>query len=202
MLFAYIMVFPISETLRETQASRREITIAAPVKPSDVLLGEYLGVVPFLAIGFAVFAGLFTATLNPLGLDLAQMAIIVAIFVVTFLSALWIGIVIAALLQTKFGKIARGRDIGKGLSVVLALPLVAVMYAIIGGGLLEALADPETSGTLKAILGLLPSSWGAEIIVGFASNPGNIGATGFETLIRFGGLLAFFICVNAYTIYF
>jgi hypothetical protein len=40
---------------------------------------------------------------------------------------------------------------------------------------------------------LLPSSWGAEIIIGFASNPGNISAVGFVTLTRFGGLLLFFV---------
>ncbi len=37
----------------------------------------------------------------------------------------------------------------------------------------------------------MPSSWGAEIFVGFATNPGNIGAVGFETLTLFGGLLIF-----------
>jgi len=66
------------------------------------------------------------------------------------------------------------------------------MYAIMGGGLLEALADPRASGPVKAILSLLPSSWGAELILSFASNPGNIGAVGLETLIRFVGLLVFF----------
>ena len=131
-LFFYIMIFPISETLRETQTSRREIAIAAPVKGADILLGEYLGVVPFLAVGFAVIAGFFSAALNPLGLDLALMAIIVAIFVVTGLSALWIGTVVAAILRTKLSKDAHLRDVGRGLSVILALPLVAIMYAIIG----------------------------------------------------------------------
>jgi hypothetical protein len=71
--------------------------------------------------------------------------------------------------------------------------MVALMYAIMGGGLLEALADPRTSGMVKTILGLLPTSWGAEVIIGFANNPGNIGAVGFETLTRFGGLVAFFV---------
>jgi hypothetical protein len=148
---------------------------------------------PFYAIAFTVLAGFFTAALNPLGLDMVQIAVTVIIFVVTFLSALWIGTVIAALVRTKFAKTARGKDIGRALSLVLALPMIAVMYAIMGGGLLEALADPGTSGMVRTILSLLPSSWGAEIIVGFASNPGNIGAVGFETLTRFGGLDFFFI---------
>jgi len=195
MIFFYFVILPITYTLKEVQTSQLEIFLAAPIKPSDVLLGEFLGVMPFYAIAVTVIAGFFTAVLHPLGLNLVQIAIIIIIFIVTFFSALWIGTVIAAILRTKLGKTARGKDIGKALALVIALPMIAIMYAIMGGGLLEALADPGTSGLVRAILGLLPSSWGAEVIVGFASNPGNIGAVGFETLTRFGGLVAFFVAV-------
>ena len=194
-IFFYFIILPITYTLQGMQAGQVEIFLAAPIKPSDVLLGEFLGVMPFYAIAITVMAGFFTAALNPLGLDMLQIAITVIIFVATFLSALWIGTVVAALVRTKFAKSARGRDVGRALSLVLALPMIAVMYAIMGGGLLEALADPGTSGMVRAILSLLPSSWGAEVIVNFASNPGNIGAVGFETLTRFGGLVAFFVAV-------
>lgn len=190
--FIYIMIMPITNTLKDVQTKQLEIFLAAPIKPSDVLLGEFLGVIPFYAVAVTVIAGLFTAALNPLGLDLIQIAIIIMIFVVTFLSALWIGNVIVAFLRTKFGKTARGKDIGKALSMILALPLIALIYAIMGGDLLETLSDPGTNEIVKTILGLLPSSWGAEVIVGFASNLGKISAVGFETLTRFGGLLVFF----------
>ncbi len=195
MIFFYLIILPITYTLQGMQAEQVEIFLAAPIKPSHVLLGEFLGTMPFYAIAFIVIAGFFTAALHPLGLDIIQIAIIVLIFVVTFLSALWIGIVIAALARTKFAKTARGKDIGKALSLVLALPMIAVMYAIIGGGLLEALTNPGTNEMVRTILNLLPSSWGAEVILNFASNPGNIGAVGFETIIRFGGLLCFFLAV-------
>jgi len=195
MIFFYFIILPITYTLQGMEAGQVEIFLAAPIKPSDVLLGEFLGIMPFYAIVIAVIAGFFTAALNPLGLDMLQIAITVIIFVVTFLSSLWIGTVIAALVRTKFAKSARGRDIGKALSLVLALPMIAVMYAIMGGGLLKALAEPGTSGMVKTILSLLPSSWGGEVIVGFASNPSNISAVGFETLTRFGGLVAFFVAV-------
>ena len=69
--------------------------------------------------------------------------------------------------------------------------MIAVMYAIMGGGLLDALADPGVRGTVGAILELLPSSWGAELILSFASNPGDIGSVGVATLTRFGWLLVF-----------
>jgi hypothetical protein len=190
-IFFYLMILPITYTLQGMQAGQVEILLAAPIKPSEVLLGEFLGVMPFYAIAITVIAGLFTAALTPLGLDIIQISMIVMIFVVTFLSAIWIGTVVAALVRTRFAKSARGRDIGRALSLVLALPMVALMYAIMGGGLLEALANPGTSGLTRTILSLLPSSWGAEIIADFASNPGNIGAVGLETLARFGGLVVF-----------
>ena len=195
MFFFYIIILPITYTLQGMQAGQVEIFLAAPVTPSDVLLGEFLGVMPFYAIAITVLAGFFTAALSPLGLDLVQIAITVIIFIITLLSALWIGTVIAAMLRTRFARSSRGRDIGKALSLLLALPMVAVMYAIIGGGLVEALTSPGTSGVVRTILSLLPSSWGAEVIVSFASNPGNIAASGFEGLIKFAGLSVFFVAV-------
>jgi hypothetical protein len=195
MIFFYLTILPITYTLQGMQTEQVEIFLAAPIKPSDVLLGEFLGVMPFYAIAFTVIAGFFTAALNPLGLDIIQIMITVIIYVITFLYALWIGTVIAATVRTKFAKTARGKDIGRALSLILALPMIAVMYAIMGGGLLEALANPGTNEMVRTILSLLPSSWGADIIVSFASNPGNIGAVGFETLSRFGGLIAFFAAV-------
>ena len=98
LIFVYFIIIPISGTLREEQTGQLEIFLAAPIKPSDVLLGEFLGRMPFYAIFVTVITGAFAALLRPLGLDLAQMGIIILIFVVTFLSALWIGTVIAALL--------------------------------------------------------------------------------------------------------
>jgi hypothetical protein len=195
MIFFYFLIIPITDTLRQEQTGDLEIFLAAPIKPGDVLLGKFLGNIPFYTIFVTVIIGAFTAILNPLGLHMIQIAIIIIIFVVTFLSALWIGTVIAALLRTKLGKTARGRDIGRALAVMLALPFVLLVYVVQYGGLLEALANPETSGMVKAVLGLLPSSWGAEVIVGFASNPGNISSIGFETLTRFGGLITFFVVV-------
>ena len=192
-IFIYFMVIPISNTLREEQTGQLEIFLAAPIKPSDVLLGEFMGELPFYAIFITVVTGLFAGLLSPLGLDPVQLSVVVVIFLVTFLSGSWIGTVVAAVLRTRLGKTAHGRDVGRALAMVIALPMVALIYGIQFGGLLEALADPGASGTVRAILGLLPSSWGAEVIVGFALNPGDVGAIALETFTRFSGLLAFLV---------
>ncbi len=193
MFFFYLILFPISDTLREVKTEHLEVFRAAPVKPSDVLLGEFLGKMPFYAIAITVITGTFTAFLIPLGLDVVQNVMIILVFIITFLSATWIGTVIAAILRTRLGKTVRGKDVGRALAVLVALPMIGVMYSIIGGGLTDALVDPTTGGTVRAILGVLPSSWGAEIFVGFAANPGDIGSVGLETSARFVGLLAFFV---------
>jgi len=195
LIFVYFTIIPITQTLREVQTEQLEIFLAAPIRPSDVLLGEFMGQMPFYAIFVTIIAGFFTAILSPLGLDVLQMTIIVGIFVVTILAAFWIGNVIAAILRAKFGKTARGKDIGKALAFLIALPLVALVYGIQFGGVFEVLSDPGASGSVRAFLSLLPSSWGAEVIIAFASNPGNIGAVGFETLTRVGSLVVFFIAV-------
>lgn len=192
-IFSYFIVLPIAGALRQTEMGRIQILVSAPVRPSDVLLGEFLGAVPLYTVVVTIVAGLFTAALNPLGLDLAQMGIIIAIFILTLFSGLWIGTVLGAILRTRFAETARGRDIGGALAMVAALPMILLTYGLMSGALLEVLADPGTSGIVITILGLLPSSWGAEVIINFARNPGNISALAVETLTRFGGLVAFFV---------
>jgi hypothetical protein len=192
LLFIYFIIIPISSTLREEQTNQLEIFLAAPVTPGDVLLGEFLGQLPIYAIFVTIVTGGLVALLSPLGLDALQLGIIAVIFIITFFSGFWVGSVIAAVLRTRLGKTARGRDIGRGLAMIIALPLVALVYAIQFGGLLDALAAPG-AGVVSTVLSLLPSSWGGEVVVSFAANPGNIEAVSLVTATRFGGLIAFFV---------
>lgn len=194
-MFIFLMILPITNTLREVQAGQLEILLAAPIKPSDVLLGEFMGRMPIYLAAIAVISATFTVFLAPLGIGLLQIGIIIVIICIVVLSAMWIGELIAAVLQTKLGKTARGKDVGRAISLLLALPLIAAIYAIRGGGLFEALAVPGTNDLVTSLLSVLPSSWGAEVIISFANNPGNIGPIAFLTLTRLGGLTLFFLAV-------
>ena len=191
-IFCYCTVLPITSALRE-ETRQIETLLSAPVYASDVLLGTFLGAVPLYAIMITVVAGLFTAVLTPLGLSSVQLVMIILIFVVIFLSAFWIGTVIAALLKTTLGKTARGKDMGRALAMILALPLVALFYAIAYGGLVETLTDPGKSGIVNIVLGWLPSSWGADIIVTYAVNPGSVTGAGITPVVKFCSLLIFFV---------
>lgn len=189
-VFIWFFFFPVSLALRDIQASQLESLLSAPVRPSQLLMGEFVGVMPFYAIAVVIFAGIFTALLNPIGIGIAQTFIIVLIFVFTFFIALWLGTLVAAILRCKLGQSDRGKDIGKAIGFLIALPVVGIMYAMMGGGFMEALADPGTSGAVTGILGFLPSSWGARVIIDFASNPDVIS---LDSLARLGGIAVFFL---------
>ena len=190
-IFVYFIIIPVTDTLRQEEPKQVEIFLAAPMKPSDVLFGEFLGEMPLYVIFVTVVAGPLLAFLSHLGLNMIQIAITAAIFIVTFFSAFWIGTVLAAVLRTRLGESSRGKDMGRALAMIIALPLVALIYAMQFGGFLEALADPSQSGISRIILNLLPSSWGGEVVVGFIANPGDIEAVGFQTLLGLSGLLFF-----------
>lgn len=198
MFFFMFITFPISYTLKDVKTAQQEIFLSAPVKASDVLLGEFLGELPLYAIVITLITGFFTAILIPAGLNMLQIAITIIIFLVTLSSALWIGTVFSALLRTRLGRSSRGKDIGKALSLLIVLPAVALMYSVMAmidpGAGRTAIVGPE-AGIGTIILRLLPSSWGADVIINFAANPGDITALWGETLMKFGGLIVFFVVI-------
>ena len=187
----FLVLMPISNTLREEGMNRVELMLKAPVRPGDVLVGEFLGKTPIYAIIATFIIGLFTALLAPLGLSLAQTVVIIFMAFVTCLGSFWVGMVIAGVARTTIGRTAKGKDRGKALSFIIALPMVAVFYSMVNGNLQAMLLNPGTDGLVKTVLGLFPSSWAAEVIVTFAQNPANIGAVWMLTVTRVGGMVAF-----------
>ena len=191
MFSVFLVILPVSNTLREEGMGRVELVLKAPVRPGDVLVGEFMGKASLYAIFATAVAGLFTALLTPLSLSYLQTALIIFMAFVTCLSSFWVGTVIAAVARTTIGRTAKGKDIGKALSFIIVLPLVAIMYAMMSGDIFALLADPGTNGLVKMALGLFPSSWAAEVIVAFAKNPSNIGAVWGLTMTRVGGMIVF-----------
>jgi len=190
-VFIWFLFFPVSLSLKDVETNQLQIFLSAPVKPSDLLLGEFVGVMPFYGIAIALLAGFFTALLIPIGIGVVQTAIIILVFILVFFSALWIGTVVAGVLRAKLGGSERGRDIGKAMGFLLALPVVGIMYAVMGGAL-ETITESGAVGALE-FLSIFPSSWGASLIVEFAANPGSIGAVWMETFMNLGGLVIFLL---------
>lgn len=189
MFFIFFMTFPITYTLRDIKAEQQGILLKAPIRPSDVLLGEFLGELPIYGVFIVLVTGTLTALFRPLGIGVSGQLIIILSLVATLSSALWIGTVIAALLRTRLGRSARGRDMGKALGILIALPLVGVMYAFMSGLDYGWWSDPSTGRTIRLLLSLFPSSWASDVFIRFAS--GGSGAL-YAGVLRLGGILLFF----------
>jgi hypothetical protein len=191
-LFLFSIMIPIQTTLRQEPMGRLEIYLSAPLKAGDVLLGEFLGQLPVYSIFFCILAGLLAAIMGSMGIGVGQQAIVVVVFMITVFSGLWTGNVIAAVVKTRLGRTAKGRDIGKALAMAVALPLVALYYAMAYGGLLTAMADPDAGVLLKAFLALSPSSWGGDVILLIVRSPGGL-LVDSRILMGFGGVVAYFV---------
>ncbi len=189
-IFASIITIPIMQTLQDNRVSPLEAVIASPVRPIDVLVGRFLGSLPFYCLVVVLIAGTFLALFIPFGMSPAQVALSVLVFLLVVVSGLWIGILLAAVLKARLGRTPRGRDMGQALALMIALPLVAVMYGIMNGGLFDAVE--EGGSTLPTVLWLLPSSWGADVVLIFLRNPGDLSQYWQVTVLGLGTLMVFF----------
>ncbi len=198
LFFFFLMFFllPMMSILQDIRDHHFENVFSTPIRPGNLLFGEFLGKMPFYATFAMVIGSFFTITMIPLGINSIQIIFILSIFVITFLTASWIGNVTAVLIRSFLMKNARGRDIGKGLAFLLVIPLVGIMYAAIGG-YFDFLLDPEKGKWFGDILKLIPSSWGAEIVIEIARNPSNLlgitSSTSIQLILFIGFTFAVFI---------
>jgi hypothetical protein len=182
-----VAMIPVTQTLKEIKMGQMEILLAAPVKPGDVLLGEFLGQSPLYAVVLTLIAGLVSAVLSPSAFNGLTSLSVVIVFLLTTLTALWLGTLSSALLRTRLGTYSKGRDMGRALGIFVALPLIAILYFFTSGMAFEVLADPVYGPAVRSTLSYLPSSWAANIALSLAI--GGIDAIFIVT--RIIGLIAF-----------
>jgi hypothetical protein len=191
-IFIYSIMIPIQTSLRQEPMGRLEIYLSSPIGAGDVLLGEFLGQMPSNVLFVSIFAGILAALMGSVGVGTGQQVIVVVVFIITVFSGLWTGSVIAAVVKTRLRRTAKGRDIGKALAMAMALPLVVLYYGMAYGGLLTAFADPNSGGLVKAFLAMFPSSWGSDVILLIAKNPGGL-LLDSRILMGFGGVVTYFV---------
>ncbi|MHA1990895.1 MAG: hypothetical protein ACW981_07545 [Candidatus Hodarchaeales archaeon] len=157
-IFIIFLTMPITLGVKDVKAGNMELLLSAPIKSSDVLLGEFFGKLPFYMMGAILMGGLFTGILAVTGTDMLIIIILTMLFVLNFLLAYWIGTVFGFYLKGKITKSAKMKDLGKALAFIIVIPVVFVMYGTMG----IALNFAETNVLnfdMKVILDFFPSSW-------------------------------------------
>jgi len=185
-IFISVFTVPIIQTLQDTNLAPLETLLSAPVRPADVLLGKFLGMLPTYSILITVLAGTFLALFIPFGMTMDQVLLSMIVFVLVVLIALWLGLLSAAMLKARLNRSRKGREAGQALALIIALPLVGLMYLSMNGEMMDALQGQGAS--LSDAFWLLPSSWGADLVLRFLRHPGDLGFDLGTTLLGLAGL--------------
>lgn len=186
-IFISVFTVPIIQTLQDTSLAPLETLLSAPVRPVDVLLGKFLGMLPTYSILMTVLAGTFLALFIPFGMTLDQVLLSIAVFILVVLIALWLGLLTAAVLKARLNRSRRGREAGQALALMIALPLVGLMYLSMNGEMMDALQG--RGAPLSQAFWLLPSSWGADLVLRFLRHPGDLSFDLGSTLLGMAGLI-------------
>ena len=163
MIFFILLLYPVGQALQELNIGHLELVLSAPVRPRDVLFGEYMGQVPIFAIGVAILSSVIISLIS---LIIQVTVIVVIIFtliiIATYLTATWIGTMLAAWLSMKFGFSENGKDRAKSFvilfSILILVPNMALQ--IIPANFPQLLTDP----TFRAVFQFIPTTWIVDVI--------------------------------------
>lgn len=161
MFFLVFTTIPISVAVRDIKTNHMEMVFKAPVKSSDLLLGEFVGKIPFYGFFVLIFSALYTSVLSILEIEFWELLLLTFLFCINVLSAYWLGTVIASVARSYLLKSTQGRDLGKAVTILIILPAIVPFYWILGS--LDAVSkNPELFSSFNDILKLLPPTWGLE----------------------------------------
>lgn len=157
-VFILFLTFPISLSIKDIKSSNMELLLKTPTNSSDILLGEFLGKLPFYILGAVLIGGFLTGIFGASGTNPVIVVLQTLLVILNFLIAYWIGTVIGFYLKSTFSKSARMKDLGKALSFLIIIPAVFVMYGTMGY-LMNYIRENSLNSTVKDFLRIFPSSW-------------------------------------------
>ena len=168
-LWMFILIVPISNSLENVKIGQWEILFSNNVKTRDLLFGTFVGRIPVY--------GIFVIALGPIVVSpfvyaynvsiIGQLLMYLVIFVFAVVT-IWLSTVFSTAIHAKIGSSPRGDDIGKALSWAI-VPLVAV----------PAMGSMYWMNSVVSLLNLdasmiLPSTWSADILTWIAMYTGSL----------------------------
>ncbi len=182
-LWALLLLFPLSFSLQEIKIGQWEIFLSNNVKTRDILTGTFVGKIPMYGLIVMVFAPLLISPfMLAFEVSLLGQAVVYTVIALMVLSTIWLSNFITAMVQARLGDSARGNDIAKALSVVIALIVIVPMY-----GLMFFMPQLSDILGMNAFL-VMPFTWPADLVSWAAITFNGIGLTGSQ-ILGFGAIL-------------
>ncbi|MDO8056535.1 MAG: hypothetical protein Q6361_06710, partial [Candidatus Hermodarchaeota archaeon] len=159
LIWMILFVIPLSRALQEIRIGQWELFLANNVKTRDILLGTFIGKLPFYGLLVLYIAPpLFSAFFLAFNVSLFGQVLSYLVMFTMVLTTIWISNLVTAAIQAKLGESSRGKDIANGLAVILAIVTIIPIYGMM-----------FFSQQLSEILGfniflLFPFTWSADSI--------------------------------------
>ncbi|MHA2071368.1 MAG: hypothetical protein ACW985_06235 [Candidatus Thorarchaeota archaeon] len=182
-LWALLLLFPLSYSLQEIKIGQWEILLSNNVKTREILTGTFVGKIPMYGLIVMVFAPiLISPFMLAFEVSIVGQALVYTVIALMVMSTIWLANFITAVVQARLGDSARGNDIAKALSVVIALIVIVPMY-----GLMFFMPQLSDILGMNAFL-VMPFTWPADLVSWAAITFNGIGLTGSQ-IMGFGAIL-------------
>ena len=182
-LWFMLLLFPMSYALQEIKIGQWEIFLSNNVKTRDILSGTFLGKIPLYGLVVLFLAPvIITPFVLAFEISLFGQAFIYGTIVVMVLATVWLSNWLTSMIQARLGDSAKGNDIAKAVSMVVAIIVIFPMYGLM-------MFAPTVSEILTMDVFLfMPFTWYADLISWLAIGNNGIGLTasqviGFENII-------------------
>lgn len=162
--FLIQVMYPLFVLFRKTEIDRKEIILATPVKPADVIFGEFLGQAPFYFL-FILIIGPFGLTMvsqiNPEMNIFHYLIFYICFFALQMFGSL-IGVVLSNWIEKRFLLREKLRNSGNMLILIISILVIIIFYSF--HFMFNLIRDnPE----LKNGFLFYPSFWYSNIILFF-----------------------------------
>jgi len=164
MIFIIFIAYPLLMLYRRFEIGIKDVVLSSPAKPGDILLGEFLGQLPFyllFILGIGPLGISILAQLNPSLTFFHYLLFYLMIFsLITF--GLLIGTIITNWLEHKI--LTRKSSSSLSSSFFLVLPFLIILVLYLFHVIFEFL---DYNPSFKVFMNLFPSFWYSNIILYF-----------------------------------
>ncbi len=133
MLFLWmsLLMIPLSQGLQELKIGHWEIFLSNNVPSHEILLGTFLGKIPLYGLFVLFLAPLIVGPIAlAFSLSLFGAIIMYIILSTMVLTTIWLSNFVTAVIQSRLGESARGNDLAKALSFIMALVTLLPLYGL------------------------------------------------------------------------
>jgi len=158
-IFFMALTFPIQTSIQQLNVSHFEIVLSSPIKPKDMMLGNFLGRVPIYTIADFIVVPILWSILSifiPIS-EISYLTIAIVVLIL-FIVGTFIGTITASYISLKLGQSKGGAEKAKIylflFSIIIAIPIFTM------SSFPYVFTDPNVQFVLKFI----PTTWFGDII--------------------------------------